>query len=111
MSRIRSILIDDEEHCLEILEFELKAFPQIEIVEKCLDSREAAASIRTHKPDLVFLDIDMPFLSGFDVLRQVQDVDFQVVFVTAYDQYALKAFRYDCLDTSESHTFGRPVSR
>ena len=97
-SSIRTIIVDDEKHCVEILEYELRAFPDIEIIEKCADGREAITAIKMHKPDLVFLDIDMPFMNGFEVIRSLDEIDFEVIFVTAFDQFALKAFRYSALD-------------
>lgn len=97
-NQIRTILVDDEDHCIDILKYELKSFEEIEIIGTCNDGHEAIAKIRKDKPDLVFLDIDMPYLNGFDVIREIDPIDFNVVFVTAFDQYALKAFRYSALD-------------
>ena len=96
--KIRAILVDDEPHCIDILQYELGKFPEIEIIGTCADGHEAVTMIRTEKPDLVFLDIDMPYMNGFDVVRAIDQIDFNVVFVTAFDQYALKAFRYSALD-------------
>lgn len=95
---IRAILVDDEEHCVDILAYELKKFPEIKVIGTCANGQEAIAMIRAEKPDLVFLDIDMPYMNGFDVVRAIDAIDFNVVFVTAFDQYALKAFRYSALD-------------
>jgi two-component system LytT family response regulator len=97
-NQIRTILVDDEEHCIDILKYELESFDEIEIIGTCSDGHEALTKIQKEKPDLVFLDIDMPYLNGFDVIREVDPIDFNVVFVTAFDQYALKAFRYSALD-------------
>lgn len=97
-NKIRTIVVDDEEHCVDILLYELKSFEEIEVIGTCADGHEAVTMIRKEQPDLVFLDIDMPFMNGFDVIRAIDDIDFNVVFVTAFDQYALKAFRYSALD-------------
>ncbi len=95
----RAILIDDEHYCNKTLEFELKrSVYEIEVVAKCNDSREAKSLIEQHNPDIVFMDIEMPWLSGFEVLDSLGDIDFHLVFVTAYDQFALKAFDYFALN-------------
>ena len=91
----KALLIDDEEYCTETLQFELKRSGfDIMIVGKCNDARKAKELIERLAPDIVFLDIEMPWLSGFDVLDQLQSIDFHLVFVTAFDQFALKAFDY-----------------
>lgn len=95
----RAILIDDEHYCNKTLEFELnRSAYEIEVVAKCNDSREAKSLIETHKPDIVFMDIEMPWMSGFEVLDSIEAIDFHLVFVTAYDQFALKAFDYFALN-------------
>lgn len=95
----RAILIDDEHYCNKTLEFELKRSDfEIEIVAKCNDSREAKSLIDVLKPDIVFMDIEMPWLSGFEVLDSLDSIDFHLIFVTAYDQFALKAFDYFALN-------------
>jgi len=95
----KAILIDDEHYCNRTLEFELKRSAyEIEVVAKCNDSREAKSLIEEHKPDIVFMDIEMPWLSGFEVLDSIQNINFHLVFVTAYDQFALKAFDYFALN-------------
>jgi len=98
MKPIKAIIVDDEDHCIDILKYELKTFEEIEIIGTCDDGREAITMIRKLKPDLVFLDIDMPYVNGFDVIRAIDEINFTVIFVTAFDQYALKAFRYSALD-------------
>ena len=90
-----AILIDDEHYCNETLEFEIKRSDfDIDIIAKCDDSRKAKGLIESLKPDIVFLDIEMPWKSGFDILDSLDTIDFHLVFVTAYDQFALKAFEY-----------------
>ncbi|RPD98511.1 DNA-binding response regulator [Aureibaculum marinum] len=99
MYQYKTILIDDEISSLDILEYELKnVSAKIDIIEKCSDARIAAKLIDNEKPDLVFLDIEMPWLSGFEVLDQVSFLDFNLIFVTAYNQYAIKAFKYLAFD-------------
>ncbi|MDF1695420.1 MAG: response regulator [Saprospiraceae bacterium] len=90
-----AILIDDEHYCNETLEFELdrSAF-DIQVVQKCNDPRKGKGLIDQLKPDIVFLDIEMPWLSGFELLDSLDQLNFHLVFVTAYDQFALKAFNY-----------------
>ena len=96
---IKAILIDDEIHCLETLSILLKEFcPQVTIMEACRSARKGLDAIDIHKPDLVFLDIEMPTMNGFEMLEQFHDIPFAVVFTTSYDQYAIKAIRFSALD-------------
>ncbi len=91
--RIRTIIVDDEALSRRGLEIRLLASTDFEIVSQCSNGREAISAIAGHQPDVVFLDIQMPGMSGFDVLTHLpQDCLPQVVFVTAYDQYAIRAF-------------------
>ncbi|MDH3247062.1 MAG: LytTR family DNA-binding domain-containing protein [Saprospiraceae bacterium] len=96
---MKTILVDDEENSLDILEIELKEYcPQVEIVAKCKSGREAIAAVHEFNPDVVFLDIEMPQMNGFEVLKNLEDQEFDVIFVTAYDQFALKAFEFSAVD-------------
>lgn len=96
---IKSILIDDERNALEMMEWLLKTYcPQVEVVEMCLSAEQGIEAIRKHKPDVVFLDIEMPKMNGFGMLEQFDKLFFDVVFCTAYDQFAIKAFRYSALN-------------
>jgi two-component system LytT family response regulator len=96
---MRAILIDDEEDSLEALTSELRAYcPDVQIVAAVSDAREGLALIRAQAPDLVFLDIEMPYLNAFEVLQQCDPVSFDVIFVTAYDEYAIKAFEFSAVD-------------
>ncbi len=95
----KALLIDDESHSLDMLEYEILYLNKdIEIVAKCGDARKAVQLVENHQPDIVFLDIEMPWLSGFEVLDQLKSIDFSLVFVTAYDQYAINAFKYYAFD-------------
>ncbi len=100
MSRkIRTIIVDDEALSRRGLEIRLLGTPDFEIVSQCANAREAIAAITSHHPDLVFLDIQMPGMSGFDVLAQLPSESLpMVVFVTAYDQYAIRAFDTRAVD-------------
>lgn len=96
---IRTLIVDDEPLARERLRTLLADEADIEIVGECGDGRRAVAAIRKHRPDLVFLDVQMPELDGFGVLRAVGAQNLPtVVFVTAYDKYALKAFEVHALD-------------
>lgn len=91
------IIADDEAAARTILQQYLDDYPEMEVVAQCQDGLEAVAAIDRLEPDLVFLDIQMPGLSGFQVLRQIIHVP-QIIFTTAYDQYALKAFDSNAID-------------
>lgn len=96
---INAILIDDEKHCLETLNMMLSRYcKDVHIVEECRSAKKGLEAINKHKPDLVFLDIEMPMMNGFELLEQVSEINFAVIFTTSYDQYAIKAFRYSALD-------------
>jgi two-component system LytT family response regulator len=96
---IRSVLVDDELNSCEILSWQLKEFcPDIQIVNVCTDPFKALDAIRNKKPDLVFLDIQMPHMNGFELLKKLMPISFDVIFVTAYDQFAVKAFEFSALD-------------
>ncbi|HTU64478.1 MAG TPA: LytTR family DNA-binding domain-containing protein [Steroidobacteraceae bacterium] len=97
--RIRTLLVDDEALSRRGLELRLKVAGDIEIVGHCSNGREALTAIREQRPDLVFLDIQMPGLSGFDVLAELQPHELpMIVFVTAYDRFAVQAFEARAID-------------
>ena len=96
---LRAILIDDEPECLRSLSHDLgRHCPGVSIVAECDNGKEAIKAIHSNSPDVVFLDIDMPFINGFDLLEMVPDVDFEVIFTTAFDKYAIQAFRISAVD-------------
>lgn len=96
---IKAILIDDERNSLEMLEWLLQTYcPEIQIKALCNSGEAGLKAIAEHRPDLVFLDIEMPKMNGFDMLEQAGDIRFEVVFTTAYDQFAVRAFRYAALN-------------
>jgi two-component system, LytTR family, response regulator len=95
---IKVIITDDEEYNRDELRKLLSDFPDIEIVSICKDGFETVTAVQQNSPDLIFLDINMPRLSGFDVLELLGDLAPPVVFVTAYDEHALRAFETSAID-------------
>ena len=98
---IRVLLVDDEPLALSVIREMLQGDPQVEIVGESVNGREALEAIRIHTPDLLFLDVQMPELGGFEVLTSLEQERRQipyVIFVTAYDQYAVRAFEVHALD-------------
>lgn len=93
----RIILIDDEALARDVLKHYLKKFPDFEIVDECANGFDAVKAIQKHKPDLIFLDIQMPRINGFETLELLEHKP-AVIFTTAYDEYALKAFELQALD-------------
>jgi len=97
--KIKTLIVDDEPLARERIRTLLAKEPDIEIAGECADGDEALAAMRKHAPDLVFLDVQMPEMDGFEVLRHLgKDVPPVVIFVTAYDQHAVKAFEVHALD-------------
>src|ERR1700760_1602058 len=96
---IRTILVDDEPLATQGLQLRLQAHEDVEVVATAANGREAIRQIKTHKPDLVFLDIQMPGFDGFSVVQGMMDVEPPpFVFVTAYSDHALRAFEADAVD-------------
>jgi two-component system, LytTR family, response regulator len=96
---IRAIIVDDEPHAREGIRIRLKKYKNIQIVDECSSGAGAVKVINTVKPDLIFLDIQMPEMNGFEVLKKIAISPMPViVFVTAYDKYAIKAFEYHAVD-------------
>jgi two-component system, LytTR family, response regulator len=96
---IRTILVDDEKLAIRGLQVRLEKFDDVEVVDTCMNGREAIRKIKTLKPDLVFLDIQMPGFDGFSVVKGVMEIDPPLfVFVTAYSDHALKAFEANAVD-------------
>lgn len=94
----KTIIIDDEKGCRDTLENLLKEFSQIQLVASLDSISLAEESIKNLQPQLVFLDIEMPGGSGFELLEKISPINFDVIFTTAYDQYAIKAIKYSALD-------------
>ena len=97
--KFQTILIDDEVACTSTLKIELEAYcPDIEVVVSFNDPDEAIVFLQKNQTDIVFLDIEMGIMTGFDLLNKIKNINFEVVFVTAYDNYAVKAFEYCAID-------------
>ncbi|WP_343604914.1 response regulator [Fluviicola sp.] len=94
---MRTIIIDDERLAREELKKLLKDYHEIEIIDEAKNPEEGIEKIKALKPDLIFLDIQMPGMTGFDMLKKLDEIP-QVVFVTAFDDFALKAFEVNALD-------------
>ncbi|MDX1407816.1 MAG: response regulator [Saprospiraceae bacterium] len=96
---LRAVIIDDEPDCVRSLSRDLKEnCPDVEVVGRCEGAKDGIKAINTQKPDVVFLDIDMPLINGFELLELLPDIDFSVVFTTAYDKYAMQAFKISAVD-------------
>ena len=95
--QVRAVLVDDEDLARHALRELLKSHPEVQIVAECCNGFEAVKAVVEHKPDLLFLDVQMPKLTGFDVLELI-DRDLAVIFATAYDQYAMRAFEVHAVD-------------
>lgn len=96
---IRSIIIDDEQSCIDSLCYDLaKHCADVQVLETCLSPKHGILAIKKHRPDLVFLDVQMPWMNGFEMLDIVEDRSFAIIFTTAFDQFAAKAFRISAID-------------
>ncbi len=96
---IRTILVDDEKLAIQGLELRLAKYPEVEIIDTCSNGREAIRKIKTEKPDLVFLDIQMPGFDGFSVVKGVMEIEPPlIIFVTAYSEHAIRAFEANAVD-------------
>lgn len=96
---IQAIIIDDEKNALEVLEMQINRFCEgVHILATCDGGAKGIAAIKKHHPDLVFLDIEMPHKNGFDVLQETRNQNYDVIFTTAYDQFAIKAFKFSAID-------------
>lgn len=94
---ISCLIIDDEKLARDLLSEYLEAFPEIKVIGQCSSGKEAVKTINSEKPNLIFLDVQMPVMTGFDVLDKIRHQPY-VIFSTAYDQYAIKAFEKDAID-------------
>jgi len=96
---IKAIIIDDEVHCRKTLVMLLKEYcASVQVIEQCGEAESGLAAIQGLKPDLVFLDIEMPNMNGFELLEKLPTINFEIIFTTGYDQYAIKAFHFSALD-------------
>jgi len=96
---INAVLIDDEKHNLDNLQELLRLYcPQVTVLDMALNANDGKSLILKHRPQIVFLDIQMPGQSGFDLLQDISNYGFEVIFVTAHDQYAIQAMRFAAVD-------------
>ena len=99
MNTLNVIIVDDEFSARNVLKnLLLRNCPNINIIDTCEDVLDAVKSIKKYQPDIVFLDIQMPNYNGYELINFIDDVNFEIIFVTAYDQYALKAFELNATD-------------
>ena len=99
MSKIRSIIIDDNTFTATVLSDMLEEYhPNIEIIGVAKNGQEGKEEIKRLRPNLIFLDIEMPDMNGFEMLNQLDEINFQTIFTTAHSHYAIKAFRFNALD-------------
>lgn len=96
---MNAVVIDDEKNALDVMAFLLKNYcPEVNVLRLCHGGEAGVQAIRELRPQLVFLDIEMPRINGFDVLDMTRDHKYKVIFTTAYDQFAIKAFKYSAVD-------------
>ena len=96
---IKAIIVDDEPHCVRALLRDLQlTCPVVEVMDTCHSAKEGMQSIQKHQPDLVFLDVEMPWMNGFEILDLLGEINFSIIFTTAHDEFAAKAFRISAVD-------------
>lgn len=96
---LSAVIVDDEPYCCEVLSaLLLKYCKEVNILAECNSGAAALKAIRELQPNLVFLDVEMPNMNGFDMLQQLPAINFDLIFTTSYDQYALKAIRFSAVD-------------
>jgi two-component system LytT family response regulator len=99
LKMIKAIIIDDEKSAVTSIELTLKEYcPSVEVVGKAYSAKDGIKEIETKMPDLVFLDIQMPHVSGIELLEQIEQRNFDVIFVTAFNEFAVKAFKLNAID-------------
>lgn len=96
---IKALIIDDEKHCIDNLQWQLKQYcPEVEVTAICINAETGLNEIYRQQPQLVFLDVEMPGMSGFEMLEKITDINFEIVFTTAFNQYAIRAIKFGALD-------------
>jgi two-component system LytT family response regulator len=96
---IKAIIVDDEDHCRATLFMQLTRYcPEVSVVAECSSAAEGLKVIVEKSPDVVFLDVEMPHMNGFEMLEQLPVPSFEVIFTTGYDAYAIQAIRFSALD-------------
>lgn len=98
-SNIRSMIIDDDPFIRDLLSDKLNQyFPEVEILSTAISGKDGVEKISIYKPDLIFLDVEMDDMTGFEMLAQAKNIDFKIIFITSYSHYAIKAIRFNALD-------------
>ena len=96
---IKALIIDDEKHCCDNLQWQIKQYcPEIEIMDVCNSAEKGLQQIHHQQPQLIFLDVEMPDMTGFEMLEVLKDINFDIIFTTAFDQYAIRAIKFGALD-------------
>jgi len=96
---IKAIIIDDEQPCIDALKSDIvKYCSNVEICATCLSGKEGILAIKKYHPRLIFLDVEMPWMNGFEMLEMLDRIDFCIIFTTAYDKFAARAFRISAVD-------------
>lgn len=96
---ITATIVDDEADCCESLAILLQRYcPEVKILDICYSAAAAFQSVKEQPPQILFLDIEMPFMNGFELLEKLGEINFQIVFTTSYDQYAIRAIRFSALE-------------
>ena len=96
---ITATIVDDEPYCCESLATLLERYcPAVKVLDICYSASTALQSIQQHPPEILFLDIEMPHMNGFELLEKLPEINFQLIFTTSYDQYAIKAIQFSALD-------------
>ena len=98
MDAIKVIIIDDELSARNVLKNLLKRISNVEVIDDCVNLKEGVTSIKKHQPDVVLLDVQMPNYAGYEIVNFFSKIDFEIIFVTAYDKYAIKAFEINAID-------------
>lgn len=99
MAHIKAVIVDDEPGARNVLSHLLDlGHPEVQIVASCENLIDAVPKIKGLQPDVVFLDVEMPEYSGYEIARFFDEIEFQIVFITAYDKYAIKAFEINAVD-------------
>ena len=112
---LKAIIVDDEPYCCEALATLLEDIPEVQVEAISHNGGDALNAIKKYGPDLVFLDVEMPKMNGFEMLEQLPSVNFEIIFTTSYDQYALKAIRFSAIDyllkPVDSEELGRAIKK
>lgn len=105
MKKIRAIIVDDEKASRDSLRHYLQKYcPDVDVVQECANIQEAGEAISAHQPELAFLDIEMPYGNAFDLLEQLEEINFEAIFITAFSQYAIQA-----LNLSAAYYLLKPI--